>query len=59
MDVQKIQKGRPPFTFLVLCDPPETSKFFFLNSEKLFPQFIVFWEVLLSLVVEKVVFESY
>ena len=51
----KNRKGSPLLHFLALCDLPETSKKF----RKKFPQFLVFWELLLSSVVEKVVFESY
>ena len=54
----KNPKGSPLSHFLALCDLLETSKKSKKNSE-LFSQFLVFWELLLSPVVEKVVFESF
>ena len=55
MDVQKIPK-RPLLHFSALCDLPETSKKFRKKFGNFFSQFLVFWELLLSPVVEKVVF---
>ena len=58
IDVQKIPK-RPPFYIFwhyATCDLPETSKKFRKKIRIFFSQFLVFWELLLSPVVEKVVF---
>ena len=57
----KNPKGSPLLHFSALCDLSETSNFkkkFEKNFRIFFSQFLVFWELLLSPVVEKVVFES-
>ena len=51
----KNPKASPLLHFLALCDLPETSKKIQKKSD-FFSQFLVFWELLLSPVVEKVVF---
>ena len=54
-----MRKSVPPFTFSALCDLPETSKKNSKIIRNFFSQFLVFWELLLSPVVENVVFESF
>ena len=59
MDVQKISRV-PLLHFPALYDLPETSKTNFEKKfRRIFSQFLVFCELLLSPVVEKVVFESF
>ena len=55
MDVQKSQSV-PLLHFSALCDLPETSKKIRKKFGNFFSQDLVFWELLLSPVVEKVVF---
>ena len=52
----KKSQSVPLLHFSALCDLPETSKKFRKKIRKFFSQFLVFWELLLSPVVEKVVF---
>ena len=60
MDVQKIPK-RPPFTFFGTMRLTGNFKKISKKNSDFFSQFLVFWELLLSPVVEKVVsvFESF
>ena len=54
-----MRKSVPPFTFSALCDLPETSKKNSKKNRKFFFSIFSFLELLLSPVVEKVVFESF
>ena len=55
----KNPKGSPFCIFRHYATYRRLQKNFEKNSEKFFPQFLVIWELLLSSVVEKLVFESY